>query len=159
MTHQKPGAIAGRIQSMNQMHTLPRTSTNIVYRMAVSGIVFLLMIASSSHIHAAQCGGLPKGWLPANAEIPEERIVIPLGHESAPDVPRDPCKCTGTSCSPAAPTPGPDHRLGSVSSRDADLGPVRIPLLRMRQSEYPDTVVAGLRHEVVLGILRPPCGV
>ena len=144
---------------MNQMQALPRTTTNIVHRLAVSGIVFLLMIASSSHIDAAQCGGLPKGWLPANSPVTAERIVIPIGLESAPDSPRAPCKCTGTSCSPAAPTPGPDHRLGSVSSRDADLGPVRIPLLRMRQSEFPDTVVAELRYEVVLGILRPPCGV
>ncbi len=144
---------------MNQMHALPRTTTSIVHRMAVSGIVFLFVIAFSSYTHAAQCGGLPKGWLPANSEIPAERIVIPIGHESTPDVPRKPCKCTGTSCSPAAPTPGPDHRLGSVSSRDADLGPVRIPLLRMRQSEYPDTVVSGLRYEDVLGIFRPPCGV
>ena len=144
---------------MNQMNAFPRTTTNIVHRMAVSGIVFLFIIASSSHLHAAQCGGFPKGWLPANAPVTAERLMVPLGGESAPVVPRAPCKCTGTSCSPAAPTPGPDHRLGSVSSRDADWGPVQIPLLRISQSEFPDTVVAGLRYEVVLGILRPPCGV
>lgn len=127
--------------------------------MAVSGIVLLFMIASSSQIHAAQCGGLPKGWLPTITEIPAERMVIPLGGESAPDAPRAPCKCTGTSCSPAAPTPGPDHRVSGGISRDADFVQTRDFPLFMNQSEYPDATDVGLRYEVVWGFLRPPCGV
>ena len=145
---------------MNQMNAFPRTSTNIVHRIAVSGIVLLLMITSSSQIHAAQCGGLPKGWLSANSEIPTDRIVIPIGHESAPDVPpRAPCKCTGTSCSPAAPTPGPDHRVSGAGFRDADLGQTREFPLLINQSESPDCTDVGLRYVVVFGIFRPPCGV
>lgn len=139
------------------MHTSPRTMTNIVHRMAVSGIVFLFIIVFSTPIHAAHCGGFPKGWLPANAEIPTERIVIPIGHQSAPDVPRAPCKCTGNSCSPATPTPAPDHRVSGESSRDADWAQSRFFPRNIKQFEYPDATDVGLRYEVVLGILRPPC--
>ena len=144
---------------MNQMHTLPRTMTIIVHRIAVLGIVFLLTIAFSSHIHASQCGGFPKGWLPANELATSDPIVIPLDGESAPDVPRAPCKCTGTSCSPAAPTPAPDHRVSGGSSRDADGEQSRDFPLLLNQTEYSDATNVGLRYEVILGILRPPCDV
>ena len=128
--------------------------------MAVSGIVFLFIIASSSHLHAAQCGGLPKGWLPSHLSVKLDRITFPIGGVSVPAVPpRAPCKCTGTSCSPAAPTPAPDHRVSGENCHDADLEPTRNFPPLTNQSEFPDATDVGLRYEVVLSILRPPCGV
>lgn len=142
--------------------------TTVVHRSAVWGIVFAFILATQSSLFAAQCGGLPKDWK-ANpvplAGPPTPLLNAPVYgvFPSQPRMPdperRVPCRCTGTSCSPAAPTPVPDQRVMSGQSQEASVE--RFAQMRQPPSVlvYSQDVQGVRRYEVVLGLLRPPCGV
>ena len=137
------------------------TTMNFVRRLAVSGMVFLLGLAANSGVFAAQCGGLPKGWKPAETQASSTPVdVMNFAGAERPASPAPaPCQCRGASCHPAAPAPAPERGVVLSVSIDAMLDrsmcrePVRI------SPEFPATVNSMLRYEVVLGVFRPPCGV
>ena len=130
---------------------------NFVRRLAVSGTVFLLVLAAHSGVFAAQCGGLPKGWKPAEMQA-SSTPADAVPQQPASPVPA-PCQCRGASCHPAAPSPAPERGVVSSVSIEAILD--RTPSLKPVRSAsgFPATVNSMLRYEVVLGLFRPPCGV
>lgn len=141
--------------------------TNVVRRIAVPGMVFLLVLAANSGLFAAQCGGFPKGWKPA--EVKSESAHAETAHTETPlsrltktsdhwgPVPSS-CRCEGSKCSPAAPARIPDQRVLTGVQYDAvyeaQAGADR-PVL---SPEFPASVNSQIRYEVVLGVFRPPCG-
>lgn len=134
---------------------------NFVRRLAVLGVVFLLGLSANSGLFAAQCGGLPKGWKPAEIQaVTTDSDVTDIGNSQRPTAPAPaPCKCTGASCSPAAPSPAPERGVVSVVQVEAILG--RSPIVKSVRatSEFSNAVNSTLRYEVVLGVFRPPCGI
>ena len=143
------------------LNTFSHTAMKLARRIAVMGMVCLFILAANGSLFAAQCGGLPKGWHAATDSA--DRVEFSLSDvrlPSSPSAPRPaPCRCIGSSCSPAVPSPAPDQRVttGSVSDgilvQTASLGRSPSPV------EFPNAVTASLRFEVVLGVFRPPCGV
>ena len=134
---------------------------NFVRRLAVSAGVFLLVLVAHSGVFAAQCGGLPKGWKPAEMQADSAAVdVTDLGSSPQPTTPAPaPCRCSGASCHPAAPSPAPERGVVASASIEAILD--RSPSLKPVRSvsEFPAAVNSMLRYEVVLGLFRPPCGV
>lgn len=141
--------------------------TNVVRRIAVPGIVFLLVLAANSGVFAAQCGGFPKGWKPsevksesAHADLADTKT--PLNQLAKTSNHRAPapasCRCEGSKCAPAAPAPLPDQRVLTGVQYDAvyeaQTGADRAAL----SPEFPASVNSQIRYEVVLGVFRPPCG-
>ena len=129
--------------------------------MAVSGMVFLLVLAANTGAFAAHCGGFPKGWKSAETQSDNTLSdVVSLVGSEQPTAPSPvPCKCIGASCHPAAPSPAPERGVVSQVQIRAILD--RTPLVKSDRSapEFPQTVNSMLRYEVVFGVLRPPCGV
>ena len=149
------------LRSEFPLNPLPRQTMNFVRRIAVSGAVFLWVLAIHSGVFAAQCGGLPKGWKPAESQVGNSSAeVLHLGQSDRPAAPMPaPCQCTGASCQPAAPSPAPERGVVWSVSADAFLDrPTRLKSVRSA-SEFPASVNSTLRYEVVLGVFRPPCGV
>ena len=133
---------------------------NFVRRLAVSGTVFLMLLVAQSGVFAAQCGGLPKGWKPAEMQAGHTLAdAMSLASPQRPAAPAPtPCQCFGASCHPAAPSPAPERGVVSVQI-EAILD--RTPSLKTVRSasKFPAAVNSMLRYEVVLGVFRPPCGV
>lgn len=143
------------------MPPLPHMPMRFVRRMAVPGMVCLLILATHSGAFAAQCGGLPKGWKPAQPQVDttlSNWVSLPESERPAVPTPK-PCQCRGASCHPAAPSPAPERGVVLSLQIDAKLDrlmcrePVRV------SPEFPAAVNSMLRFEVVLGVFRPPCGV
>ena len=137
------------------MNFLSPHAINFACRFAVLGTVFLLGLASNNTVFAAQCGGFPKGWQPAEASRGSDAFHISDNlspRDRAPNSPV-PCKCQGASCSPAAPMPVPDQRLVLGSGQDGMLLRMMSFPLSPSRGEFPTAVTASLRYEVVLGVL------
>lgn len=137
--------------------------TNVVRRIAVPGIVFLLVLAANSGLFAAQCGGFPKGWKPAGgptetAQKLAETPVDQLAKTTLPAAPARSCHCEGSKCAPAAPPSAPDQRVTSSVSMDAHFLATSGADRAVVSPEFPASVNSQIRYEVVLGLLRPPCG-
>ena len=137
--------------------------TNVVRRIAVPGIVFFLVLAANSGLFAAQCGGFPKGWKPAGVESETaqaltETPVERLSKSTAPAAPARSCHCEGSKCAPAAPPSAPDQRVASSVSTDAHFVGASAADCTVMSPEFPAAVNSKIRYEVVLGLLRPPCG-
>lgn len=137
--------------------------TNVVRRVAVPGIVFLLVLAANSGLFAAQCGGFPKGWKPVGfenetvqllTETPVERLSKP----TTPAAPARSCHCEGSKCAPAAPPSAPDRSVTWSVSTDAHFVGASAADRAVVSPEFPAAVNSQIRYEVVLGLLRPPCG-
>lgn len=150
------------------MNPIPRAMTNIVHRSAVRAIVIALVLAAHAPLFAAQCGGLPKGWRPERATLPSP--VIPVLNVSVPDdlpalpsgpIPERhvPCRCTGASCSPAAPSPVPDQRVVSGRSTEASVERFAAMWKAPSVSHNFEDVESVLRYAVVFTFWRPPCDV
>ncbi len=153
-----------RIRILHSESRLNHTSsltTCFVRRIAVSGMVLLLVLVANTGAFAAQCGGFPKGWKSAETQSASTLShVLSLAGSEQPTAPSPaPCKCTGASCSPAAPSPAPER--GAVPTVQIRSILDHAPLVKADRSvsEFPQTVHSTLRYDVVFGVLRPPCGV
>ncbi len=152
---------------MRILHSEPRLNptspltTCFVRRIAVPGMVFLLVLAANSGAFAAHCGGFPKGWKSAETQAANTLSdVLNVAGSERPTAPSPaPCKCVGASCHPAAPSPAPER--GGVSTVQIRAILDHPPLVKSDRavSEFPETVNSTLRYQVVFGVLRPPCGV
>ena len=140
---------------------VPHITMRFVHRMAVMGVVCLLVLAVQSGAFAAQCGGLPKGWKPAQTQADSTLSNwVSLAESERPTAPTPmPCQCRGASCLPASPAPAPERgvvlslQIDAMLDRSMCREPVRV------SPEFPAAVNSMLRYEVVLGVFRPPCGV
>ena len=149
------------LRSESRLNSTSSLTTCFVRRIAVSGMVLLLVLAANTGALAAQCGGFPKGWKSAETQaVSSLSDVLNVAGSERPTAPSPvPCKCIGASCHPAAPSPAPER--GGVSTVQIRAILDHAPLVKSDRSvpEFPQTVNSMLRYEVVLGVLRPPCGV
>ena len=149
------------LRSEYEVPSLSPIAMKFARRLAVWGAVCLLVLASGGSVFAAQCGGFPKGWHTSSG--PANTVDFSVSGSKLPNAPAHPlpapCQCRGLSCSPAAPVQAPDQRVVTGQMNDGIL--VRTIGFQRSPSdvEFPDAVTALLRYEVVLGVLRPPCGV